>query len=223
MASDLALGRNDDNRMRLGATANWRIVCLLTLGAFVGLSVAAFATGPLPGDLMVRQELLEQTATPAYHLARVVNEAGTWRVLLPATLLLLLLSRAARRHWWLWCAILVSSSLVEHGVKYVVGRPRPSGFSLGFPSGHTTAAATFAVVLIYLMSRERLTPWQRHGIQALAVVVVVLVGWARIMLHAHWPTDILGGFLLGAACAAAGAWWESARLDATPVEDARRT
>jgi hypothetical protein len=30
--------------------ATWRIVCLLTLGAFVGLGVTAFATGLLPGD-----------------------------------------------------------------------------------------------------------------------------------------------------------------------------
>ncbi len=205
------------------AAANWRIVCLLTLGAFLGLSVAAFATGPLPGDLVVRQDLLGHETSLAYQLARVLNRAGTWRVLLPATLLLFLLSRAARRHWWLWCAVMVGSSLIEHGFKVLVGRPRPSGFSLGFPSGHTTAAATFAVVLVYVVSRERLTPAGRHAIQALAIVVMLLVGWARIVLHAHWPTDALGGFLLGAGCAAAGAWWESARLNAGPVAAARRT
>ena len=143
-------------------------------------------------------------------------------MLVPATLLLLALSRAARRHWWLWCAIMVASSLLEHGFKFMVGRPRPSGFSLGFPSGHSTAAATFAVVLVYIVTRERLTPAQRHGIQALAVALMALVGWARIVLHAHWPTDVLGGFLLGAGCAAAGAWWESTRLDAAPSEAGRR-
>lgn len=200
-----------------GAAANWRIVCLLTLGAFLGLSVAAFATGLLPGDLGVRLDLLEQKSGLAYRLAKVVNEAGTWRVLLPATLLMYLLSPVARRHWWLWGAVLVGSSLIEHGFKLLVGRPRPSGFSLGFPSGHSTAAATFAVVLVYIVSRERLTPLQRRAIWALAIGVMVLVGWARIVLHAHWPTDVLGGFLLGAGCAAAGAWWDSAHPDAAPA------
>jgi len=208
--------------MEHGAAANWRLACLLTLGAFLGLSVAAFAIGVLPGDLTLRLELLEQHAGLAEQLARVVNQVGTWRVLLPATALLFVLSRAARRHWWLWCAIMLASSLVEHAFKVLVGRPRPSGFSLGFPSGHTTAAATFAVVLIYIVTRERLTPAPRHGIQTLAVVLMVLVGWARIVLHAHWPTDVLGGVLLGAGCAAAGAWWESARLDAAPSEAGRR-
>lgn len=208
--------------MEHGTAANWRLACLLTLGAFLGLSVAAFATGLLPGDLALRQEIVEQDAGLTQHFARAVNQVGTWRVLLPATLLLLALSRAARRHWWLWCAIMVASSLIEHGFKFMVGRPRPSGFSLGFPSGHTTAAATFAVVLVYIVTHERLTPAQRHGIQALAIVLMALVGWARVVLHAHWPTDVLGGFLLGAGCAAAGAWWESTRPVAAPAEARRR-
>ena len=158
-----------------GAAANWRIVCLLTFGAFLGLSVAAFATGLLPGDLAVRRDLLEQETQLAYRFAKVANQAGTWHVLVPATLLLYLLSRAARRHWWLWGAVMVGSSLIEHGFKVLVGRPRPSGFSLGFPSGHSTAAAAFAIVLVYIVSREPLTRGQRHAIQALALGVMVLV------------------------------------------------
>ncbi len=204
------------------ATANWRIVCLLTLGAFLGLSVAAFATGVLPGDLAFRQELLEPDASLLHTVARVVNQGGTWHVLLPAVLLLYLLSRAARRHWWLWAAIMVGSSLVEQGFKFLVGRPRPSGVSLGFPSGHSTAAAAFAILLVYLVSRESMPRAPRLAIQALAIAGMALVGWARIVLHAHWPTDVLGGFLLGTGSAAAAAWWESARLDATGTGAAHR-
>ena len=207
---------NDDT------AATWRIVCLLTLGAFAGLGVAAFATGLLPGDLAVREELLQGRTNLAYHVALVMNEAGTWHVLLPAALLLFFLSSEARRHWWLWSALLLGSSVVEHAVKLLVGRPRPSGFSFGFPSGHTTAAATCAVILIYLVGRERLRPAPRHALQALALVVMALVGWARIVLRAHWPTDVLAGFLLGAGFAAAGAWWESARREAAPPATPRR-
>jgi membrane-associated phospholipid phosphatase len=200
------------------AAANWRIVCLVTLAGFLGVAVAAFAAGLLPGDLFLRQELLEEDTTLLHTLARAINKVGEWRLLLPATLLLFLFSREARRRWWLWAAVQVVSPLIEHSVKFLVGRPRPSGFALGFPSGHTTSAAAFAVIVIYIASREPLRPAARYLIQALAVVVMGLVGWARIALHAHWPTDVLGGFLLGACCAAAGAWWDSARRDAAPSE-----
>jgi membrane-associated phospholipid phosphatase len=200
--------------MHRDTASTWRLVCLLTLGAFLGLGVTAFATGLLPGDLDVRQALLEQRSDLAYHVARVVNEAGTWRVILPATLLLFFLSRAARLHWWLWGATMLAGAMIENGIKILVGRPRPSGFSFGFPSGHTGAAATFAIIVVYIVSRERLPALPRHVLQALALVVMVLVGWARIVLGAHWPTDVLGGFLFGAGCAAAAAWWESVRLAA---------
>lgn len=211
----MRLAYNDavGTRVHHDTTATWRIVCLLTLIGFAGLSVTAFATGLLPGDLDVRHALLEQRSPVVYQFARAVNEAGTWHVILPATALLFLLARAARRHWWLWCAVLIASPLIENGLKILVGRPRPSGFSFGFPSGHTTAAATFAVVLVYIVGRERLASLPRHGIQALALAAMVLVGWARIVLGAHWPTDVLGGLLLGTGCAAAAAWWESAHLD----------
>ncbi len=202
--------------------ANWRIVCLLTLGAFLGLSVAASSAGLLPGDLALRHELLEQANQLATWPPRLVDNAGTWRVLLPGSALLFLLSRAARRHWWLWCAILIGSSLIEHAFKFLVGRPRPSGFALGFPSGHATAAATFAVVVVYIASRERLGRSTRLGVQALVLAMMLAVGWARIVLHAHWPTDVLGGFFLGAGCAAAGAWWESSRAEAARTERAAR-
>ena len=207
--------------MRNETLETWRTVCLLTLGGFVGMSVAAFAAGLLPGDLTMRHALLEHANSLAAWPPRAVNTGGTWKVLLPGTALLFLLSRAARRHWWLWCAILIGSSLIEHATKFLVGRPRPSGFALGFPSGHATAAATFAVVVIYISGRERLGFSARLAIQAAVIAMMVLVGWARVVLHAHWPTDVLGGFLLGAGCAAAGAWWESARPEPVRAERAR--
>jgi len=208
---NLVLGRSGGRAEPSGSLAPWRLVCLLTLGAFLGLGLAAYVAGALPGDLSIRQDLLVEDHSALHVLASTVNHAGKWYVLLPACLLLFARSIAARRHWWLWAGILIGSALVEHATKFLVGRARPSGSSLGFPSGHTTAAAVFAVSVVYLVSRERLSPAARLAIQIVAVVMMAMVGWARVVLHAHWPTDVLGGFLLGAGCAAAGAWWEIAR------------
>src|SRR5215468_3154472 len=105
--------------MRNATLDTWRTVCLLTLGGFVGMSLAAFAAGLLPGDLAMRHALLEHANRLAEWPPRAVNIGGTWKVLLPGTALLFLLSRAARRHWWLWCAILIGSSLIEHAVKFL--------------------------------------------------------------------------------------------------------
>jgi membrane-associated phospholipid phosphatase len=64
-----------------------------------------------------------------------------------------------------------------------------------FPSGHTTtmAALTFAYLLV-VPARWRLP------IAIIGSVLTILVGTAMVVLHRHWPTDVVGGILV------AGAW-----------------
>jgi undecaprenyl-diphosphatase len=140
-----------------------------------------------------------------------VNIFGSWTGLVPAAIVLFAISPEARKRWWLVAIVLLTAPLIEQATKYLVGRPRPRGKAMGFPSGHMTGAASFAVLAIYFAIKER---WNRPTRLALTVVVVamvVLVGLARVVLHAHWPSDVLGGLLLGSSCAAFGAWWDSRR------------
>ncbi len=197
--------------------ARWRALCLLMLGAFLGLSAVVYAFGLLPGDVVLQREIIENRGTPAHAVARWLDYGGKWEFLAPAMLVLLAWSRAARRRWWLWCGLLPLSGATEQLFKLLVGRPRPRGFHWGFPSGHVTAAATFAVLLIYLLSRERVSPAARRTLLVLAVALIGSVGFARVILNAHWPSDVFGGFLLGAGCAAAGAWWDAAHPSLEPA------
>jgi undecaprenyl-diphosphatase len=124
---------------------------------------------------------------------------------------LLAISPEARKRWWLIALVLLAAPVIEQVAKHLVGRARPRGSAMGFPSGHMTGAAAFAVIAIYFAIKE---PWnraQRLGLTAVVTVMVVLVGVARLVLHAHWPSDVLGGLLLGSSCAAAGAWWDARR------------
>jgi len=196
--------------------ARWRAVALGSAVLFLLLSVAA-TQGPLPGDPAARA-LIKAWTTPAVHaLAHVMNFGGTWMVLVPATALLFAVSRHARRSWWLWGLTLAVAPIIENLWKVVVGRPRPVGTAYGFPSGHTTAAAVFVVVALYLFTRAQLGTGRRAALAALVVLGLgVGVGGARLALDAHWASDVLGGWLLGAACGGAAAWWDATR-DGAPT------
>ena len=209
------------------AAARWRALCLVMLGAFLGVSAVVYAIGLLPGDAVLHEEILEGRGTLAHAVARWLDYGGKWQVLAPAMILLFAWSRVARRRWWLWCALMPLSGAFEQAFKFLVGRPRPRGYHWGYPSGHVTAAATFVIIMLYVLSRERASPAARGALLVVSLALVGSVGFARVILNAHWPSDVLGGALLGIGCAAAGAWWDAShpaaeKPEPQPVDDALR-
>ena len=185
---------------------------LVVLGAFfLALAAAAALFGVLPADSGAREALLSWATPGTIGLMRVVNHGGDWRVLLPATLLLLVVFPRARERWWLWIALMITAPAAEGLLKIAIGRARPEGPAFGFPSGHATAAAAFFGAVLYLA--ESLPMASRRLVRALAVACIVLVGLARVVLRAHWPSDVLGGITLGLGLATVAALLSSFSAD----------
>nr|WP_274636375.1 phosphatase PAP2 family protein [Microbacterium bovistercoris] len=91
---------------------------------------------------------------------------------------------------------------VAEAIKDIVRRPRPDPALLGqaattpltysFPSGHTAFAAALGCAVILLLATGR----ARAVAVAIAAVVVLLTGWSRIYLGAHYPTDVIASMIL---------------------------
>ena len=199
--------------MRRAARLQRRHGVLVVAGAtFVVLALAAVLLGTIGVDRALRNTVLDAASPPVVAAMRVVNLAGDWRFLVPATLLLFAVFASARRTWWLWIALMVAAPIAEVTFKMAVGRPRPEGTAYGFPSGHATAAAAYFGALLYLS--EGLRPRTRRTVRVVAVLIMLLVGTARVMLRAHWPSDVVGGFALGLALASAAAVLASSSSEA---------
>lgn len=149
------------------------------------------------------------------NLGRDAPEALVWLAMacsrwLPAVLLTALVPLAAlggpRGRRTVWLALLgmglawAAAALLKHSV----AAPRPFMLGLGtewlghsggngFPSSHAAVAMAFAVSMA-------LGPW-RWPWRAAAVLCGLLVGWSRIALGVHFPSDVLAAALLGTACA----------------------
>ena len=112
--------------------------------------------------------------------------------------------------WLLWSAL--GGFALQNLIKQLVDRARPTwpdaAFHLttpSFPSGHAMSGidmwAVLGVILLCAPVGGRLP----RVVGALVVAVGVLLGPSRLVLGVHWPSDVLAGWLLGAAVACAAA------------------
>jgi undecaprenyl-diphosphatase len=143
-------------------------------------------------------------------LAHLATWLGAGWTIAVVTALVTLACLVSGRDWLgAWTAVTVASSaVVNTAVKDVLERVRPqsaglltsaNGFS--FPSGHTQAATVTYTALVLVVGWQvwRLGRLWRRLTLAAVVVVVGSVGLSRVALGAHFPSDVLGGWLLGSA------------------------
>ncbi|MGW5240690.1 phosphatase PAP2 family protein [Monashia sp. NPDC004114] len=114
-----------------------------------------------------------------------------------------------------WLAVTVGgSALLNTTIKLALERTRPptaaaltSAHGFSYPSGHTQAATvTYSAILLVVGWRAcRPGPQLRLASATIVAVLVAAVGASRVLLGAHWPSDVLGGWLLGSAWVAAAA------------------
>jgi undecaprenyl-diphosphatase len=164
---------------------------------------------------------------------RTLSTIGSAAVYIPVLLVVATwLWRRRRRRLAVFVVVAVAGgSLLNTLVKLAVDRARPvlpnpvahaSGMS--FPSGHAQSAVVVASVLL-LVFLPRLHGAWRVAVVALAVAMVLAIGFSRIALGVHYASDVLAGYALGGAWVAAitaafGAWREE-RAAAPPAQAVR--
>lgn len=165
---------------------------------------------------------------------RAVTALGYYQVVLPllAASSLLFYVDGRRLSAALLCASTGGGVLLTTVLKAVFRRERPELIDAGytasfysFPSAHATVAVGFYGALAVILTC-RLRGLRRWAIAAGGASLVVLIGFSRLYLGVHYPTDVLAGFLTAglwvAFVAAAYAAWLSIR-DLGSAEPRRRS
>lgn len=99
----------------------------------------------------------------------------------------------------------VGGGLVDTAVKVAVGRPRPTfdepiatAFGNSFPSGHSMSSLVcYGALLVVLL--PLVPPAGRRWAVAGTALLVLAIGFSRLALGVHFVSDVLGGYVLGAA------------------------
>ncbi|MFF5445711.1 phosphatase PAP2 family protein [Streptomyces sp. NPDC012888] len=139
---------------------------------------------------------------------------------------------------WFLLAV-AAAAVVSQGVKAAVGRERPvwadpvdTASYAAYPSGHALTATVVCGLLLWLASgsgagragRSGRAGWVTGAAWAVAAVSVLGVGFTRVLLGVHWPSDVVAGWLLGAVLVAFVALAASRRAPvAEPARDQDRS
>ncbi len=189
-----------------------RVVVALAVPSVLLLVLVALSWAPLmglDGDIARtthRWAVDEPDVTWTFRvLTDWVWDPWTMRALCAATVLWLVLKHAA---WWLalWLAATTAlGTLLQQGLKAAIGRERPvwphpvdSAHYSAFPSGHAMSATVVCGLLLWLLRLYGAGRVLWRIALTLAAVSVIGVGLTRVWLGVHWPTDVLGGWFLGA-------------------------
>ncbi len=184
----------------------WAVACLLGLGLLtlaVTLDWAWLVDLDNRGRAAAEWRIDDPTVNRV--LAVVEDAFGTipmavYTVVLAA----FLLQRSHRRAAIYAVVVMLASAAVTTGAKLLVGRDRPEWQhpeefleNNAFPSGHASAITAFAglvIVLVIMLIRRKVV---RRLLTVVMVLLVAIVALDRVLLGRHYPSDVVGGILLG--------------------------
>ena len=105
-------------------------------------------------------------------------------------------------------ASITGGALLGVALKAAFMRPRPDVVahlvdvtSTSFPSGHATNSAVVYLTLGALLARTQTSRRVRAYLMAVAIALTLTVGFSRVYLGVHWPSDVVAGWCVGAAWA----------------------
>lgn len=171
--------------------------------ALMGLVACSVTNGP---DRRVLEELAPFITERRTRIMLGITYFGKHQFLIPANLALIgLLFLLKKPQQAVVAAVTALSSLgLMLLLKNLFQRPRPDGplvegvRNYGFPSGHALMSVAFFGLLIWLTVKDIRNKTWRVVLVAVLAVFTLLIGFSRVYLRVHYPSDVLAGWAIGA-------------------------
>ncbi|HZJ98429.1 MAG TPA: phosphatase PAP2 family protein [Tissierellaceae bacterium] len=180
------------------------LAILLILFLVMGFMVMDSAEGIL-FDMAILDAIHKSNNPVIFNIMKFISFIGSEKFLFPAIGFVIIISIINKRYFVSKFLLFntLGSFLFNHLLKQVFQRTRPLDFflveqgGLSYPSGHSMVVMTMYLAIAYLLTREERDPRRRRRVYIIASIIILLMGISRIYLGVHWPSDIVGGFIMG--------------------------
>jgi undecaprenyl-diphosphatase len=183
------------------------LAAALALVLFVWLAREVMRGDAMRLDTPIRNAVHARSSPPLTAMMRGVSLVGSEFGLAPLGIILFwwLMAAGRRRAAVVFAAAALGAEALDQIMKLLFHRPRPEPFfgltspvTHSFPSGHAMESCCFFGVLAVILA-ARGAPWARShtrrvAIFAAAALLVGLMGFSRVYLGFHYPTDVLAGY-----------------------------
>jgi undecaprenyl-diphosphatase len=201
-------------------------LAIIAIVLFAWIAMTASQPRVPPLDISTRAEIHSWTSPALTAVMKVITQLGSGWFLWPfGALIVYVLVRQNRRRTAAWFATTVlGANIINESMKLLFERPRPEPFfgydkpnTYSFPSGHSFVSFCFYLALAEVLIPPAWPAGRKFALWSAAMLLTLSIGFSRIYLGVHYPTDVAGGF------AAAIAWtWimRAARSHVDPGIDA---
>lgn len=156
-------------------------------------------------DVNIMEYIHNNTNPIILSLMKFISFIGSERFLFPAVTMAIAYTLVKKRYYISKLLLLstLGSYLLNYLLKQIFHRTRPIEYflvnqgGLSFPSGHSMVTMTFYSTLAFLLAKKVDNNRKKRLIHIIAFVMICLMGISRLYLGVHWPTDVIGGFLVG--------------------------
>ncbi|NLC04674.1 MAG: phosphatase PAP2 family protein [Tissierellia bacterium] len=138
-------------------------------------------------------------------IMRLISFIGSETFLFPAMGIVIIYTFVKKRYFIakILLANTLGSWVFNYILKWIFQRTRPFDYALvtqgglSYPSGHSMVTMSMYLAIAYLLSRNIHDGLKKINIYIIASAFIILMGISRMYLGVHWPTDIIGGYIMG--------------------------
>ncbi len=153
-------------------------------------------------DNLILEALHKETNQILFMASKFISFLGSAYVLAGLILLMSIYFYRKRNYYFikLLAANTMLSYLINFLLKQLIHRIRPMEFfridyfGYSFPSGHSMINMSLWLTIAYIISKEG---GKRKLTYGLSLLYIAAMGFSRLYLGVHWPTDVIGGFIMG--------------------------